>query len=144
MSLHKVLFSGSGVLIIGLAVALVAYASQTAQMTSHRDSPIAVILFATTSILLFTLPRVGGNSRLPHIFVLILGLTTILAFLLGIFLPVNPTKCVDVIREDCNFGVLIGKPPNLPSDPALCNKAVVTWWLDVALLSYPMFFCANL
>jgi hypothetical protein len=113
-------------------------------MTSHRDSPIAVILFATTSILLFTLPRVGGNSRLPHIFVLIFGLTTILAFLLGIVLPVNQAKCVDVIREDCNFGVLIGKPPNLPSDPALCHKAVVTWWLDLALLSDPMFFCAEL
>lgn len=92
MSLHRVLANGSGVLNIGLAVALVAYASQTAQMTSHRDSPIAVILFATTSILLFTLPRLAGNSRLPHIFVLIFGLTTILAFLLGIVLPVNQTK----------------------------------------------------
>jgi len=139
MSLHKVLASSSGVLIIGLAVALVAYASQTAQMTSHRDSPIAVILFGATSILLFTLPRIGGNSRIPHIFVIIFGLTTILAFLLGMVVPVKQTKYVDVIRNDCNFGVLIGKPPNLPSDPALCHKAVVTWWLDLALLSGPVF-----
>jgi Flp pilus assembly protein protease CpaA len=70
-------------LILGLAVALIAYASQSAQMT-HRDSPIAVILFATASILLFTLPRIGGDSRLPHIVVLIFGFTTLLAYLLGI------------------------------------------------------------
>ena len=71
-------------LILGLAVALIAYASQSAEMT-HRDSPIAVILFATASILLFTLPRVGGDSRLPHIGILVFGLTTLLAYLLGIF-----------------------------------------------------------
>ena len=70
------------ILIIGLAVALIVFASQSAQMT-HRDSPVAVIFFATTSILLFTLPRIGGNSRLPHIAVLIFGLTTLIAFVLG-------------------------------------------------------------
>ena len=72
-------------MILGLAVALIAFASQSAQMT-HRDSPIAVIVFAAASILLFTLPRVGGDSRLPHIVVLIFGLTTLLAYLLGILL----------------------------------------------------------
>jgi hypothetical protein len=73
------------ILIIGLAVTVIVFASQSAQLT-HRDSPVAVIIFAATSILLFTLPRVGGNSRLPHIAVLIFGLTTVLAYLLG-FVP---------------------------------------------------------
>ena len=66
----------------GLAVAVVAFASQSAQLT-HRDSPIAVILFGTASILLFTLPRVGGNSHIPHIAVLIFGFTTVIGFLFG-------------------------------------------------------------
>src|SRR5947207_13827232 len=68
--------------IVGLAVAVVAYASQTAQLTS-KDTPIAVILFALSSILLFTLPRLGGNSHLPHVIVLIFGFTTIVGFLFG-------------------------------------------------------------
>jgi FtsH-binding integral membrane protein len=85
MSLHRVTRILVYELILGLAVALIAYASQSAQMT-HRDSPIAVILFATASILLFTLPRVGGDSRLPHIVILVFGLTTLLAYLLGILL----------------------------------------------------------
>lgn len=67
---------------IGLAVAVVAYASQSAQLT-HRDSPLAVIVFATTSILLFTLPRVGGDSRIPHVVVILFGFTTILGYLFG-------------------------------------------------------------
>ena len=83
MSLHRVGHILVRELILGLAIALVAYASQSAQMT-NRDSPIAVILFAATSILLFTLPRIGGDSRLPHIAILIFGLTTLLAYLLGI------------------------------------------------------------
>jgi hypothetical protein len=66
----------------GLAVALVAYASQTSQIT-HRDSPVAVILFATLSILLFTLPRVVGYTLVPQVIVFVFGLTTVLAFLLG-------------------------------------------------------------
>ena len=67
---------------VGLAVATIAYASQSSLLT-HRDSPIAVILFATTSILLFTLPRVGGDSRIPHIVALLFGFTTILGYLFG-------------------------------------------------------------
>jgi len=70
---------------VGLAVAVIAYASQSAQLT-HRDSPLAVILFATTSILLFTLPRIGGDSRIPHVVVLLFGFTTILGYLFGTFL----------------------------------------------------------
>jgi hypothetical protein len=67
---------------VGLAVATIAYASQSSLLT-HRDSPIAVILFATTSILLFTLPRVGGDSRIPHVVALLFGFTTILGYLFG-------------------------------------------------------------
>ena len=67
----------------GFAVAVIAFASQSAQLT-HRDSPIAVILFATSSILLFTLPRVGGNSKLPHLAILVFGLSTVLAYLFGV------------------------------------------------------------
>ena len=67
---------------VGLAVAVIAFASQSAQLT-HRDSPIAVILFATSSIMLFTLPRVGGNSKIPHIAVLTFGLSTVFAYLFG-------------------------------------------------------------
>jgi hypothetical protein len=69
---------------IGLAVAVIAFASQSALLT-HRDSPIAVILFATCSILLFTLPRVGSNSHIPHIVVLLFGFTTILGYLFGTY-----------------------------------------------------------
>jgi hypothetical protein len=68
---------------VGLAVAVIAFASQSAQL-AHRDSPIAVILFATCSILLFTLPRVGGDSHLPHIIVVLFGFTTIFGYLFGI------------------------------------------------------------
>lgn len=67
---------------VGLAIAVVAYASQSAQLT-HRDSPLAVIFFAITSILLFTLPRIGGDSRIPHVVVLLFGFTTILGYLFG-------------------------------------------------------------
>lgn len=69
------------ILIIGLAVATVAFASQSAQST-HRDSPAAVVVFATASILLFTLPRVGA-SHIPHLTVLVLGFTTVLVYLFG-------------------------------------------------------------
>jgi hypothetical protein len=40
---------------------------------------------------------------------------------------------LDVIREECDFGVLIGHPPNIPDDPLLCRKAAITWWTDLAL-----------
>ena len=43
----------------------------------------------------------------------------------------------DVIRGDCSYGVIIGHPPELPSDPLLCRKAAITWWLDLVLLSGP-------
>jgi hypothetical protein len=69
------------ILKIGLAVATVAFASQSAQWT-HRDSPAAVVVFATASILLFTLPRVGA-SHIPHLTVLVLGFTTVLVYLFG-------------------------------------------------------------
>ena len=70
---------------VGLAVAVIAYASQSSLLT-HRDSPFAVILFATTSILLFTLPRIGSDSRIPHLVVLLFGFTTILGYLFGTIL----------------------------------------------------------
>lgn len=38
------------------------------------------------------------------------------------------------MRNDCGLDTLLGKPPDLPSDPILCYKASVTWWLDLVLL----------
>jgi hypothetical protein len=84
-------------LTIGLAIALVAFGSQSALLTD-RDSPFAVITFATASILLFTLPRIGGNSRIPHLVVLIFGLTTLIALLLGNILVIL-TGYTDVRRD---------------------------------------------
>jgi hypothetical protein len=81
MSLRRVP-SPFAMLIKGLAVAVVAYASQTSLLT-HRDSPIAIILFAALGILLFTLPRVVGYTLVPHVVVFAFGFTTVVAFLLG-------------------------------------------------------------
>jgi len=67
--------------LLGLAAAVIAYASQTITFTD-RDSPTAVIFFAIASLLLFTLPRFGG-SYIPHAVVLILGMTTLVLFVLG-------------------------------------------------------------
>src|SRR2546423_8617656 len=99
-----------GIYGIGLAVAVIAYARQSAQLT-HRDSPFAVILFATTSILLFTLPRVGGDSRIPHVVVILFGFTTILGYLFGMSYPLNPTSsgssfqqlvtCDGIVNDRC-------------------------------------------
>ena len=129
---------------VGLAVATIAYASQSSLLT-HRDSPIAVILFATTSILLFTLPRVGGDSRIPHVVALLFGFTTILGYLFGTSsirsIPPQLSLCsleVMLIAR-CRPGrmrIRLGNPPPFPTPLPLCKKAAVTWWLDLFLL-YP-------
>ena len=110
-----------GIYGIGLAVAVIAYASQSAQLT-HRDSPLAVILFATTSILLFTLPRIGGDSRIPHVVVILFGFTTILGYLFGMPCPLNPRSsglsfqhlvpCDDIVNDRCRSRRLRLRFPN--------------------------------
>jgi len=128
---------------LGLAagIALIVYSSKT--IVDDRASPILAIIYSSLVLGHFLVP-IGRRTPVLYGTLLIVGIVSTVFY------------AVDMVRNECGYQVLIGKPrdlhtPTIPKDPKHpfpaepflnCEDVAGAWWLNLIVTLYVDFVFA--